>query len=64
MAAIQWLRCPRTGAELVIDGDRLVSRDAATRLAYPVKDDVPELLPDCGVELSQEEWASVMSKSL
>ena len=64
MAAIQWLRCPRTGAELVIDGVRLVSRDAATRLAYPVRDDVPELLPDCGAELSQDDWSAVMSKSL
>lgn len=64
MAAIQWLRCPKTGAELVFDGDRLVSRDANTRLAYPVKDDVPELLPDCGVELSPDEWSAVMPKPL
>ncbi len=62
MAAIQWLRCPKTGAELVIDGDRLVSCDATTRLAYPVRDHVPELLPDCGVELSLDEWSAVMSK--
>lgn len=62
MAAIRWLRCPKTGAELIIDGQRLVSRDTATRLAYPVRDDVPELLPDCGVELSTEEWSAVMSK--
>ena len=64
MAAIQWLRCPKTGAELVIDGDRLVSRDSTTRLAYPVRDQVPELLPDCGVELSPDEWSTVMSRQL
>ena len=63
MAAIEWLRCPRTGARLVIDGQRLVSRDAVTRLAYSVREQVPELLPDGGVELSMSEWSSVMARS-
>ena len=62
MAAMEWLRCPRTGAKLAIDGERLVSRDAATRLAYPVRDHVPILLPDGGVELSVEDWTSVMAR--
>lgn len=62
LAAIEWLRCPITGAKFVADGQRLVSRDAATRLAYPVRDEVPELLPGCGVELPLEEWQTVMSR--
>ena len=62
LAAVEWLRCPMTGAKFVADGQRLVSHDAATRLAYPVRDEVPELLPGCGVELPIEDWQSVMSR--
>lgn len=62
MAAIEWLRCPRTGAKLVIDAQRLVSRDAATRLSYSVRDKIPALLPNSGVELTVEEWTSVMAR--
>lgn len=62
LAAVEWLRCPTTGAKFVADGQRLVSRDAATRLAYQVRDEVPELLPGCGVVLPLEEWQTVMTR--
>ena len=55
------VRCPRTKATLVRDGDRLVSTDADTRLAYPIRDDIPIMLGDEAMELTAEEWESVMS---
>ena len=59
LAAIEWLRCPRTGAKLKADGRQLVSCDESTRLAYPVKENIPALLPEHGVELSIEEWITL-----
>ncbi|WP_309080407.1 hypothetical protein [Zhihengliuella sp.] len=42
------LRCPATGSALALDGDYLVSVDAAAdgeRLRYPIVDGIPVLLP-------------------
>ncbi len=56
------LVCPKTKADLVLDGKSLVSVDPQTRLRYEVKDDIPIMLVDEAVELSPEDWSTVMSR--
>ena len=50
------LRCPVTKATLVRDGDRLVSTDPQKRLAYPIRDGFPVMLPGEATELSEADW--------
>lgn len=56
------LVCPKSKAKLVQEGDALVSVDPETRLQYEIRDDIPILLIDEAVELSQEEWSAIMEK--
>ena len=59
-ALMDILVCPKSMAPLVRDGDRLVSRDAQTRLAYPVRDGIPIMLADDATELPEDEWRRVV----
>ena len=55
------LACPVCRAELVHpDAASLVCCDPETRLRYPVRDGIPDLLPDSGEALSRDEWADIM----
>lgn len=56
------LRCPQTHAPLVFEGDALISTDPASRLKYMIKDDIPVMIIDEAVELSEEEWHAIMRK--
>lgn len=56
------LCCPETKADLILDGDTLVSVDKATRRRYRIEDDIPIMLIDESEQLSMEEWASIMRK--
>ena len=56
------LCCPETKAELVLDGETLVSTDKKTRRRYRVEDDVPVMLIDESEQLSMEEWTEIMKK--
>lgn len=56
------LVCPVTRDELVLEGNSLVSVNAERRLSYPIVDDIPRLLEDEAVELSEEEWGEVMKR--
>ncbi len=56
------LRCPKTKAELVLDGERLVSVDEETRLMYRIDDDIPVMLIDEAVELPEDEWQEIMKR--
>lgn len=56
------LRCPQTHSPLVFEGDSLVSTDAGTRLKYMIKDEIPVMIVDEAVELSEEEWRTIMQK--
>jgi uncharacterized protein YbaR (Trm112 family) len=56
------LVCPITHAPVVEDGDRLVSRDAATRFAYQVRNGIPAMLPSQAAALSPEEHAEVLRR--
>ena len=57
------LCCPKTKAELVLDGDTLVSTDKETRLKYRIENDIPVMLIDEAEELSLEEWSEIMKKN-
>ena len=56
------LCCPETKAELVLDGNSLVSTDKATRRRYRIEDDIPVMLIDESEQLSLEEWTAIMTK--
>jgi len=56
------LCCPQTKADLVLEGDFLVSIDKETRKRYRIEDDIPIMLIDEAETLSLEEWREIMEK--
>ena len=56
------LCCPETKAELVLEGETLVSTDKNTRRRYRIEDDIPIMLIDESEQLSMEEWQEIMKK--
>lgn len=56
------LCCPETKADLILDGETLVSTDKATRRRYRIEDDIPIMLIEESEQLSLEEWQKIMLK--
>jgi uncharacterized protein len=56
------LCCPETKADLVLEGDTLVSTDKKTRRRYRIEDDIPIMLIDESEHLNMEEWQEIMKK--
>ncbi len=56
------LCCPETKADLVLEGDSLISTDKATRRKYKIKNDIPIMLIEESVQLSEVEWKQIMIK--
>jgi uncharacterized protein YbaR (Trm112 family) len=56
------LCCPESKAELVLDGDTLVSTDKNTRRRYKIDDDIPIMLIDESEQLNIETWTEIMKK--
>ena len=56
------LCCPETKADLVLDGNTLVSTDKKTRRRYRIEDDIPIMLIDESEQLSMEEWTEIMKR--
>ena len=56
------LCCPETKADLVLDGETLVSTDKETRRRYRIEDDIPIMLIEESEQLSKEEWKTIMLK--
>jgi len=54
------LCCPETKADLVLDGETLVSTDKDTRRRYRIEDDIPIMLIEESEQLSMEEWKTIM----
>jgi len=54
------LCCPESKAELILDGDFLVSTDKDTRRRYRIEDDIPVMLIDESEVLDLETWESIM----
>lgn len=60
---LEILCCPLSKADLVLDGDYLVSTDETTRRRYRIEDDIPVMLIDESEELSHEEWREIMKRN-
>ena len=56
------LCCPETKADLILDGNFLVSVDKNTRRRYRIENDIPIMLIDESEQLSLEEWTEIMKK--
>jgi len=56
------LCCPETKADLVLDGNFLVSVDKTTRRRYRIEDDIPIMLIEESEQLSMDEWKGIMLK--
>jgi uncharacterized protein YbaR (Trm112 family) len=59
---LEILCCPETKADLVLDGNTLVSTDKDTRRRYRIEDDIPIMLIDESEQLTIEEWKEIMKK--
>jgi uncharacterized protein YbaR (Trm112 family) len=59
---LEILVCPLSKAELVLDGEFLVSTDPETRRRYRIEDDIPIMLIDESEELDLETWREIMRK--
>ncbi len=59
---LEILVCPLSKAELVLDGDFLVSTDRDTRRRYRIEDGIPIMLIDESEELDLETWREIMRK--
>lgn len=56
------LCCPLTKADLVLDGDFLVSVDKETRKKYRIEDNIPIMLIEESETLDIEEWTEIMKR--
>ena len=59
---LEILCCPETKADLVLDGNTLVSVDKNTRRRYRIEEDIPIMLIEESEQLSKEEWENIMKK--
>jgi hypothetical protein len=57
------LCCPETKADLVVDGNFLVSVDKNTRRRYKIEDDIPIMLIEESETLDVETWKAIMIKN-
>ena len=56
------LCCPESKAELVLEGDSLISTDKETRRKYKIENDIPIMLIDESEQLDLETWTDIMKK--
>ncbi len=56
------LCCPETKADLVLEGESLISVDKETRKRYRIEDDIPIMLIEESETLEVEEWQEIMKK--
>ncbi len=56
------LCCPETKADLVLEGNFLVSTDRETRRRYRIEDDIPIMLIDESEQLDLKTWEEIMKK--
>jgi hypothetical protein len=56
------LCCPETKADLILDGEFLVSIDKNTRRRYRIENDIPIMLIEESEQLDIETWTQIMKK--
>jgi hypothetical protein len=54
--------CPESKADLILDGNFLVSTDRETRRRYRIENDIPVLLIEESEQLDYETWKEIMKK--
>jgi hypothetical protein len=54
------LCCPESKADLVLDGNFLVSTDKNTRRRYRIEDDIPIMLIEESEQLDLDTWKQIM----
>jgi hypothetical protein len=59
---LEILVCPVSHAELVLDGETLVSTDRGTRRRYKIEDGIPNMLVEESEELNESEWTEIMKR--
>ena len=59
---LEILCCPETKADIVLDGNTLVSVDKNTRRRYKIENDIPIMLIEESEQLNFEEWKAIMLK--
>lgn len=59
---LEILCCPLSKADLVLDGNFLVSTDKNTRRRYRIEDGIPVMLIEESEELDLETWKEIMKK--
>jgi uncharacterized protein YbaR (Trm112 family) len=57
---LEILCCPETKADLVLNGNTLVSVDKNTRRRYKIENDIPIMLIEESEQLSLDEWKAIM----
>ncbi|MBI5807579.1 MAG: hypothetical protein HZA74_04185 [Ignavibacteriales bacterium] len=56
------LCCPESKADLVLDGNYLVSVDKNTRRRYKIENDIPIMLIEESEQLDLETWKEIMQR--
>lgn len=56
------LCCPETKADLVLEGDFLISTDKKTRRKYRIEEDIPIMLIEESEIMDETEWEKIMIK--
>lgn len=59
---LDMLCCPETKADLILDGETLVSVDKNTRRRYKIVNDIPIMLIDESEQLDLDTWKQIMKK--
>ena len=57
---LEILCCPETKADLVLDGNFLVSVDKVSRRRYRIEEDIPIMLIDESEQLDLNTWKEIM----
>jgi len=56
------LCCPETKADVILEGDFLISVDKETRRRYRIEDDIPIMLIEESEQLDIETWSEIMKR--
>jgi len=57
------LRCPESGAKLILDKNTLVSIDINSPYKYKIEDGIPIMLIEKAKKLSRKEWEKIIKKT-
>lgn len=60
---LEILCCPETKADLILEGNFLISTDKSTRRRYRIEGNIPIMLIEESEQLSLEEWTEIMKRN-